>query len=824
MKKIFFISILILIFYFNSLSQEIRIDAIDKPLNEILIEVRNNYNLNLSFNDSELSQYQITLHKTFSSPGSAFQHLLNDLPIAFKKSGKVYLFFPKPKNVKSYRLSGKVIDTENMESLPFSHVLINGSGQITDEFGNFNFRSETDSVFNIKVSYLGYQITDTVIKYGVNHIIKLKSSAVNLKEVIVKANNSISAGQTGNEAGLTRINHKVALLIPGNGDNSVFNLLRLHPGIMAAGEQSSELIIWGSSAGQSQVNFDGMTIFGLKNFNDNISVINPYMTKDIRIYKGGFDASEGERIGGIVNITGIDGSKSKADANVNLNNMTMNILAEAPVGKNFSIVGAYRQTYYNLYSPNEIELSSNNQNHFIENGINVNPDYQFRDGNLKFSGTSKNGNSFQFSSFWGQDEFSYKTEQTHQNTLISQDLNEKNEQFGLSTQYHKLWKGIGNTRVNITYSSLQTQLLDIQNSSDAMMGHNMHNQNKQQKNNVSEFKTELINNVNNKKHKLDFGITYITNTILLYEDSDDININREIKDGAQTIGFIQDKISIHQKVDITIGIRSNYYWKLKKFYFQPRFRLAFTPSANFKFNASYGLYNQFVSKTSVVDQYSNYSYIWNISDEIEIPVLSSQHVVLGSSYKKNGFSINVESYYKKTDGLTRIFQEDVQNTTYSGKSKSKGIDFFIKQDFKGSSLWISYTLSETLEWFSYFNTGEYQKAIHDQRHEIKFSGIINLYPFFISANYVYGSGFLQNISDSNDLDSYPYKRFDISGIYRFSLKRMKLETGFSILNLLNHENIKFTDITQIPTDNDNTVNIYSEAVPFTPTIFLNFSF
>ena len=85
----------------------------------------------------------------------------------------------------------------------------------------------------------------------------------------------------------------------GSGDNSVFSVLRLQPGILASGEQSNNLVIWGSYSGQSSVLFDGITLFGLKSYSDNISAVNPYLAKDIRIHKGAFDASQGERVGGI---------------------------------------------------------------------------------------------------------------------------------------------------------------------------------------------------------------------------------------------------------------------------------------------------------------------------------------------------------------------------------------------------------------------------------------------------------------------------------------------------------------------------------------------
>jgi len=70
--------------------------------------------------------------------------------------------------------------------------------------------------------------------------------------------------------------------------------------------------------------FDEFTIFGLKNFNDNISAINPYMVKDIVVLKGGYGAEYGERVGGIVNITGIGGDKTTPKLNMNINNMITN--------------------------------------------------------------------------------------------------------------------------------------------------------------------------------------------------------------------------------------------------------------------------------------------------------------------------------------------------------------------------------------------------------------------------------------------------------------------------------------------------------------------
>tara|TARA_R110001583_G_scaffold8896_1_gene41952 strand:- start:39252 stop:41765 length:2514 start_codon:yes stop_codon:yes gene_type:complete len=826
LRKKYLIFLFFLFWGSVSHAQEIDIHANNMALNKLLIEIRDIYNLNLSFNDQELSNYKITLHQHFDTPGDAFNFLTRNLPISFEKTGNVYLFYPrKPVKLPSvnYGLSGRIHDEESGESLPYTHVVINQMGGLSDEQGNFNFTSAIDSMFHLNISYLGYQKLDTIVSHGSNYRFDLSAGNVNLNEIIVSANPISYSQQVGTQAGLMRINHKVALLIPGNGDNSVFNLLRLQPGIMAAGDQSNDLIIWGSYAGQSQVNFDGMTLFGLKNYNDNISAVNPYMAKDIRVHKGGFDAQLGERVGGIVDITGIDGSKQRPGMNFNLNNMTMNVLAKTPIGPKISVVAAYRQTYYNLYSPNDVKWEDANQTHFNGNSILTNPDYNFRDGNLKFSGQTEKGNTYHISSFWGQDRFSYSIEQAHQNTVIEQKLDEKNRRYGIGAKYTMLWEGKGSSSFNIAYSGLQAEVSDVQNSSQSLMGHSMNSRNEQTQNDITELKAHLSGNLRiSPRQVIDYGAGLIRNTTLLKDNTLAENQLQNNEHGAQVMAYLQNRYSPTNQIDLSYGIRTDYSLELKKIYLQPRLNMSFKPSSEVQFNASWGLYNQFIVYDSEIDQYDNYQYRWMISNGADIPVISSQHLIVGGVYRQNGFSFSVEGFYKNTQDISRLVQNGTLNTRYQGKNKIKGIDVFLKKDYQGHAAWISYSLAQSLEWFPYFQDTQYQNALQDQRHEFKISGLFNLSPFYLSANYVYGSGYLQNTNISST--DHPYKRFDVSGIYRFPLKKIKLETGFSILNLFNTKNIKYSNLTQIPDEGDELVSIYSEAVPFTPSVFINITF
>ena len=54
-------------------------------------------------------------------------------------------------------------------------------------------------------------------------------------------------------------------------------------------------------------------------------------------------------------------------------------------------------------------------------------------------------------------------------------------------------------------------------------------------------------------------------------------------------------------------------------------------------------------------------------------------------------------------------------------------------------------------------------------------------------------------------------------LYKFNSKKIKSEVGISILNLLNHENVRYNNFSSFP----DSESAYSPATPFTPLLFLN---
>jgi hypothetical protein len=814
-------------------SQQVEIESHNAPLNKILVGLRDKYKLQFSFNDRLLSQYNLSVNQKYASPEDAIRSLINGLPLICRKKGAIFMILPVNKVVplRSYLLFGQITEAKTNEPLPSSNLFVDGRIVVSDLKGSFSYqRSDDDSLFHIRVSHLGYFTLDTVLVAGINHRLKLMPSIIGLREIVIQDKSPDRSTQISKKAGVMTINHQLSRYLPGNGDNSVFSLLRLMPGILASSEQSNGLIIWGSYEGHSEILFDGFTIWGLKSFDEDINVVNPLIAKEIEVYKGGYDATFGDRVGGIVRIAGKSGSTIKPSFSLNINNVTMNGMAEVPLWKNSSLLMAFRQTYYNLYNGKNI-LPANNRNVVIpisRSNPNIDytvfPDYNYRDANVKFTTSTDNGGLFSLSLLDAGDRFKYTINQLSGSNSLFKMSSENNNQYGGSAFYGRTWRNGNITNITTSWSSLVTDLSDIQKI-ELADNTIVTKRDEYTRNQIAEFSGRVDNFISlSPSHLLENGIGFEMNDVGLKADSSGI-IQTNLKTQVYRMnGYLQDHITLPGEIDIKFGFRADIPFNLNKVYLQPRLSTSIKATDFIKVNAAMGIYNQFISKSSVVDEQGNYRYIWTACDNIDVPVLRAVHWVVGSLYQKNDFTFSVEAYLKHTDGLTRFIRKSqrFKDLIYRGEGRSYGLDFFVKKNFRGHSAWVSYTLSKTEERFSYFSQYQFRAAPQYQRHEIKAAAIFNVKPFSFSANYVFGSGFLLN----NGTVAKPvyiepdYNRMDVAVNYRFNIGKVACETGISVLNLFNSKNVRYSNFEKVPTDQSTTLNIYSEAVPFSPRVSL----
>ena len=501
-----------------------------------------------------------------------------------------------------------------------------------------------------------------------------------------------------------------------------------------------------------------------------------------------------------------------------------------PITENSSLLIAGRKSYYQKVKPENLPLL-NRINNTTENADVINdftPNYKFYDINVKYSLKTDKGDRFYISTLYGSDEFSYAFDRINNNLVISKNTTESNTQSGTSVYYGKIFKNGLNTSFLFAYSELNSIYFDSVQVSVKKYNLSQFKQLNFSNNNTKEYKFSIKNSIPiNEKNSLQTGAEYIENRSAITKDTFGITYS-DYSDKGNHVGiFIQDVLSIN-KTRLIFGSRLSYLPYLNKFYYEPRVLLSSDATKFVRFNLAWGKYKQFVTKSSVLDDYGNYNYIWTVADNETIPVLQASHFVCGMNIHKGGFNMNIEAFYKKTKGLTRYLNKinEEKEAVYEGQSKSIGADVFIKQNFKGHSVWASYTIGKTEEMFTYQIYKLYHPAPQNQTHELKLAGMLDLEPFYISSDFVYGSGF--SIRTGNIL--YPvfetgsYSRWDASIVFKFSLRRISGEMGISVLNILNKENIKFSNFERIPADQSSVINIYNDPVPFTPTISLTLGF
>ncbi|KAA6301335.1 MAG: hypothetical protein EZS26_002532 [Candidatus Ordinivivax streblomastigis] len=794
----------------TTFSQELRLVVHNKPLNTVL----NTLNIEISFDDKALSAYNISVSKTFGSPEEALIFLLKDKPFGVEKMSNVYVISllrestvkqdtrAEKTSKKQFVISGTLSDSESGESLPFAYIQTNSGMVDSNESGFFAINQDTFQPVRVQIRYMGYETLDTLLSMG-NHHLSLVPQTIPLAEISVSPSPTAMLMQSGKKSGEVRINHQIARYMPGSSDNSVFNLLRMMPGVRASGEPSEDLIVWGSNTGESQLVYDGFTIFGMKNFNDQISSVNPYLAKDIRLLKGGYDASFGNRIGAIAEITGNDGKTESSAVKVNISNYTANLFTSRPVGKRSALSVAYRQTFYNLYDKTGMNTSTDEHNSLSQPEIYIDPTYDFKDLNLKYAGKASVNDHYYVSLYGADDRFNFSV--ANQNYEVN--ALEKSRQYGAAGAYNRVWNNGSSSKLLLSFSQFATGIDNLSGITDNQPTplDIIHIDNS-----IQEYSLNLEHTLNVGQHqKLQIGGKWQQYSGSL-EDS-----RSQISNPAV---YVIDNISL-RKLSLQAGIRADFILN-DRVYIQPRLSARYAFSEELTATASLGHYNQFLTRTPFQYNSESYQLIWCLSDST---FLSSTQVLAGLAYSKNGWLFNVEGFLKKN--RNELYYID--NTIYPLDNAVSGMDFYAKKEWNKHTFFGSYSL---------VNTAKPQAATGQ---EVKLGVICSFHPFYLSSTYVYGTGFAylstgghghgqENEEQEHgqghthsDTSTEPYSRLDLAVTYKLQLKRWRLQAGASVLNVFDTNNVKYN---YRLADQNNIFNIYTKATPLTPILFMEIIF
>jgi ferric enterobactin receptor len=873
-----------LLFFLSNLTlqaQTYRQTFTNIPLSEALIQVAKQLDIKVAFDSQKLSSINIDREVTGNSAAEVIADLLLNSGFEYRYKYSRYLIVEKgsTKDIPPdmCQIIGSVSDKETGEQLPYATVILDKQNLLASasENGSFCIKNVTDNPIHMLVSYIGYKPLDTTLNWydqSMNIDIRLFRRVHLLDTIVVKGNRMEMVDLRNDVDFATTIDPVRLIDLPMLAETDIFRTLQLLPGVSYT-ENSSGLSIRGGSSDQNLVLFDGQTLYNLSHYYGVVSAINPNVIKDLQIYKGGYDSRFGERVSGIVDITGKSGNESEPLVYGDVNLLSGNLTAEIPLGKKVTLIAAGRRSYSDIYST-EFAKGLFDKNTSWPKGDSSNivketkPSYYFYDYNTKLTYKKSNLETFSLSLYGGKDHYKNSYRDTSNSMLV--DVTDYNtwSNYGISASWLKQWNEsfFSNIQVGTSgYDNISSNSTTINGSHAPVNSHpflpdtidtfNTSNRNRLKDLYLSARGTYTISNSN----QLNFGLLIRGNNIYYHKDAEKIYVYDNMdKTGWTNSAYVQDRITLFDKLTLKPGLRFSYYNGTEKFYLEPRF------SANYKFSDVFsvrfatGRYYQFISQVLAQQETGYNKNFWVLAENSAHPEVTSNHLIAGFTIEKGNFLFDAEGYYKSFTGLQEYIYlsqylehthfpdyfpnkppaPDKSRPSYylTGTGRAYGIDLMLRFKAKSFTSWLSYSYGRSFQKFADINYGNEIPGVNDQPYQLSWTNMLvaGKWNFGTVTLYSTGKPYIDPKTKTNNFnlpilrvyDRLPdYFRSDFSVNYNLSLKKARLKTGVTFLNIFNTQN--YFDINTRKFDFTNTSFSATDIIQsqsFSVNLFLHFLF
>lgn len=245
-------------------------------------------------------------------------------------------------------LSGFVRDAATGETLLLATVRLDGTqlGAATNTSGYYTLAGITPGTYTVVASYIGYRDLRLEITLGAGESrrldLELASASEELDEVVVETDRAEE--EEIRRVGAAQVSTELIRQLPTVLEPDVFRSLQLLPGVKNISDFSSGLYIRGGSPDQTLILLDRTTVYNPTHFFGFFSTFNPDAIKDVRVYKGGYPAEYGGRLGSVVDIYNKDGNRQQLDGTLSVGLLASRALIEGPYRKGSFMLAARRST------------------------------------------------------------------------------------------------------------------------------------------------------------------------------------------------------------------------------------------------------------------------------------------------------------------------------------------------------------------------------------------------------------------------------------------------------------------------------------------------
>lgn len=762
-----------------------------------------------------------------------------------------------------FNLCGNIRDAISNEVLPFANVIILNSnkGVSSNEQGYFELKNVPLDA-RISISYIGYETS--IIKPNEENsdcldismeLLHYDEDFLIIKDYIIDGIDLVDNGAA------TALRPKNIGSLPGAAEPDVLAIAQFLPGISSPSSRSSDIRIRGCTPDQNLIIWENIPIYHSAHYFGMISAINPFIIDEMNIYRGGFGAEYGGRIGGVMDLKSANENQNQEYIGIGTN-MTHSYIyghqllsKKIPTSIDFSLRRSFDEilrtpTFDRIARYNEQGLLLGNKEvTSLPDHIQVEDDIRFGDANIKLAAQITNKDRFEISALFAANQFVDKISDNKVMEIQGDTLSISN--IGISTTFEHKWSESINSSLIATYTDYKYdyrygfgEIITEENDifglkSNSIIDRQINFSTK--KTNALKQQWEIGYQFNN--YKVDFNVL------------EQLRANPTVEDNASNSSLLHTvylswKNPIKNIIGINGGMRASYFGTTNKFYFEPRLRLSYALVDGISLHANYGRHYQFISQVQEFrgNNYGISASLWALSEESKIPVQAADLYQVGSIIKQGSWIFDIQIYARNIyDISSRAHNIELvdRGKPIIGSAKIRGFDLLVKKRYKYLKSWLSYSLSKTDFYFPDLNQSRFLSDF-DQTHVLQWSNKINIKSFELGIGLQYASGLpysiITDFSSSGNPDNpiievnydgintnrlKPLVEINLSTSYSFILsKKTKGFISFSLLNLLNQNNIESREYF-IETPKNNVANIRildKRNLPITPNLSLRMEF
>lgn len=619
------------------------------------------------------------------------------------------------------RITGFVSDANDGERIIGANVFLQdrSKGVATDQKGYFNLAVELPAT--LCVSCIGYEETCLKVDHADQPLqIRLQPLTETLQSVDVSA----SRIERKTNFNTLTLNAKSIDQLPTLGSRpDIIKAAQQLPGIEAATEASSLMIVRGGNPGENLYLLDNVPLIYVNHLGGFMSVFNSEMINTMDIYKGGFPARFGGKLSSIVDLTTKKGDPSRLKGSLSAGLTDLAFAVEGPGGlKNSSFIVTGRKTLTEalLFAASKLSQEMGGQDY--------NMAYGFHDINAKYTWAPDAKNSFAFNVYEGDDYMR---------------IWKNNEENG-DIERNSIGNIWGNLLVSGQWNSAVSSRLFMANTLSFTQYRLKNNMKAYLRNSIdtTDFFVKTSSRVSDlslrsdwklfvgNAYTLEYGLqgSYLTYRPNHFTSSFSEASLPDISSVLDNAFYLDNKLKLGSWFIGSIGLRLNSFVNCGYHHFawEPRMNLSFgIGGSTLNLTAMRVTQNAHLMMTpgSIMN-----NEIWIPADARIKPATSDQASVgWQRSFWQGHVDVEIDAYYKLLRDLatyregysTLLGDSDWRSKVETGgKGKSYGIEMMTRFNFNRLDGYVGYTWSHTTRQFDQINNGKEYVYEYDRPHSV----------------------------------------------------------------------------------------------------------